>query len=186
VGACAQTLEIKEPVFEFGARILPGQRPDDVNLRPLFPGKRYYGADIDAGDGVDYILDLQAIDLPSESVGTLIAVETFEHVRKPWVAMDEIYRVLKPEGIVILSSTMHFRIHHEPDYWRYTPAAFEVLLEQFPNRWVDWAGDPQFPHTVVGIGFKGRIRGNLNQLKKTVTGDSRILWKREPGSACNI
>ena len=72
-------------------------------------------------------------------------------------AMQEIYRVLKPEGIAVISSVMHFRIHDYPhDYWRFTPEAFKSLLKPFACSFVSYAGFESFPHTIVGIGFKNQ------------------------------
>ena len=150
----AETLPIGEPVVEFGSLQVPGQE-HFADLRPLFGGKRYIGTDMREGPGVDKILNLHDIDLPSEHVGTVLCLDTLEHVEYPHKAMDEIYRVLKPDGIAIISSVMNFPIHDYPyDFWRFTPEAFKSLLKQFTGVFVGLAGIADFPHTVVGIGFK--------------------------------
>jgi len=70
--------------------------------------------------------------------------------------LREIYRILVPNGIAVISSPMDFPIHEHPsDYWRFTPEAFKSLLKDFPSSFVGYAGNPDFPSTVVGIGFKG-------------------------------
>jgi hypothetical protein len=57
---------------------------------------------------------------------------------------------------VVLSSVMNFPIHDYPyDYWRFTPEAFKSILKPFSSAFVGFAGADDFPHTVVGIGFKG-------------------------------
>jgi SAM-dependent methyltransferase len=186
VAICARMLPIEEPIYEFGSLIVKGQRPRDVDLRPIFGGRKFYGTDFRDGPGVDQLLDLHNIDLPNDSVGTAISVETFEHVKYPWKAITELYRVLKPSGLVILTSLMHFPIHNHPDdYWRYTPSGFRVLLEEFDDAWVDWSGDSAFPHTVFGIGIKSAHLPDMEQFVKTLEG-KRIIWRREPGTACKI
>lgn len=148
-------LPISEPVYEFGAFRVTGQE-ELADLRPLFAGKEYVGADMREGLGVDKVLDLHQIDLPDESVGTVLCLETLEHVEYPHTAMREIHRILKPDGIAVISSAMFFRIHNYPyDYWRFTPEAFRSLLKPFTSAFVGYAGEESFPHTVVGIGFKG-------------------------------
>jgi hypothetical protein len=53
---------------------------------------------------------------------------------------------------------MNFPIHSYPyDYWRFTPEAFRSLLIPFTHSLVDFAGESDFPHTVVGLGFKGSV-----------------------------
>ena len=127
-----------------------------ADLRPLFPGKKYIGTDFRQGKGVDLVLDLHNINLPENSVGSAIVLDTLEHVEYPRKAMDQLHRVMRPNGLVIISSVMRARIHSYPDdYWRFTPGAFESLLKAFPSSFVSCAGDPAFPHAVVGIGFAG-------------------------------
>lgn len=146
---------INEPIYEFGSLQVPGNE-GSADLRPLFPGKEYVGADMREGLGVDMLLNLHNIDLPSESAGTVFCLDTLEHVEYPHRALEEIYRILKPNGIAIISSTMDFPIHDFPyDYWRFTPQAFSSILKSFSYSFVGLAGFERFPHTVVGIGFKG-------------------------------
>ena len=156
VSIAASTLPIGEPIYEFGSLQVPGQE-SFADLRPLFPGLTYVGVDMRPGPGVDKVLDLHAVDLPTGSVGTVLCLDTLEHVEYPHRALEEIHRVLKPDGMVVISSVMYFEIHDFPhDYWRYTPEAFKSILKPFFEAFVGFAGYPQFPHTVVGIGFKAR------------------------------
>lgn len=155
VSVLASSLPIKEPIYEFGSLQVSGQE-GFADLRPLFPGQEYVGADMREGTGVDKLLDLHDIDLPSESVGTVICLDTLEHVEYPHKALEEIHRILKSDGTAVISSVMFFPIHDYPhDYWRFTPEAFRSLLKPFRSSFVGFAGDQLFPHTVVGIGFKG-------------------------------
>jgi SAM-dependent methyltransferase len=151
----ASTLPIRGPIYEFGSMQVPGQE-GFADLRPLFPAKEYVGADMRMGPGVDKLLNLHQLDLPSDYVGTVLCFDTLEHVEYPHRALEEIHRVLKPDGLVLISSVMNFPIHEYPfDYWRFTPEAFKSLLKPFVAVFVGFAGSDDFPHTVVGIGFKG-------------------------------
>jgi len=163
----AEFLPIHEPIVEFGALQVAGQQ-GFADLRPLFAGKQYLGTDVRAGPGVDRILDLHNIDLDAESVGTALALETLEHVEFPHRALQEIHRVLRPGGIAVITSHMNCPIHlHPSDYWRFTPFGFVSLLQPFSESYVDSAGEQSFPHTVVGIGFKGE-RPPLDQFLSEV------------------
>jgi SAM-dependent methyltransferase len=151
----AQHIELQPPIYEFGSLQVPGQE-GYADLRPLFPGKEFVGCDMREGTGVDKILNLHSIDLPSDMVGTVICLDTLEHVEFPHKALEEIHRILKPSGVVIISSVMDFPVHDFPhDYWRFTTEAFSSLLRPFRSAFVGYAGKECFPHTVVGIGFKG-------------------------------
>ena len=155
VSIVATCLPIYEPIYEFGSLQVPGQLRF-ADIRPLFPGKDYVGCDIRHGPGVDKILDLHSIDLPPESAGTVLCLETLEHVEYPREAINQIHRILKPDGIAVISSVMYFPVHGHPcDYWRFTPEAFRSLLKPFSESFVGHAGNCAFPDPVVGIGFKG-------------------------------
>lgn len=152
----SSTLPIQGTIYEFGAFQVPGQE-GFANLRSYFPGQEYIGTDVQPGPGVDRILDLHEIDLPDESAGTALCMETLEHVEYPRQAVNEIFRVLKEGGLAVFSSHMNFPIHRHPfDYWRFTPDGFRSLLKPFPVQFVGWAGQDDNPHTIVGLGFKGR------------------------------
>jgi SAM-dependent methyltransferase len=169
----AETLPIREPIYEFGSLQVPGQE-GFADLRPIFGGKEYVGCDMREGLGVDKVLDLHHIELPDAIAGTVLILDTLEHVEYPHVAMDEAHRITKSQGTVLISSVMDFPIHEYPyDYWRFTPEAFKSLLRKFDRSYVDFAGDPELPHTVFGVGFKGSADVNDVFL-------SRIIeWKRQ-------
>lgn len=152
---CAKHLPVQGPVYEFGALQVPGQE-GFANLRPMFSNVEYVGVDMREGPGVDKVLNLHDIDLPDDSVGAVVCLDTLEHVEYPRKALDEILRILKPGGMVIMTSVMKFPIHDFPyDYWRYTPEAFRSLLQKFESSFVGSAGVEDFPHTVVAVGFNG-------------------------------
>ena len=148
VSIAATSLPIVGPIYEFGSLQVLGQE-GFADLRTLFPNKQYVGCDMREGPGVDKIIDLHDIDLPDESVGTALSLDTLEHVEYPYKAMDEIYRIILPDGIAVISSVMQFPIHDYPyDYLRFTPEAFKSLLKPFRHSFVGFAGDKDFPHTV--------------------------------------
>ena len=150
------SLPLGEPIYEFGSLQVPGQE-GFADLRSLFPDKAYVGCDLRPGTGVDKILDLHDIDLAPETAAAVLCLDTLEHVEYPRIALQEIHRILRPDGIAVISSVMKFRIHDYPlDYWRFTPEGFKSLLKPFSNSFVGYAGEAKFPHTVVGIGFKGQ------------------------------
>lgn len=149
------TVTLKGPIYEFGSlQVQVGDR--DADLRALFEGKQFYGCDYRGGPGVDLVLDLHKIELNDKCAGTVISLDTLEHVEYPRKAMKEIHRILCDDGIVIISSVMNFPIHDYPyDYWRFTPQGFISLLSIFESSLVGSCGaNVDFPQSIVGIGFK--------------------------------
>lgn len=151
----ATRLPLPEPIVQVGARPAEGQE-DIADLRTLFAGRDYLGVDLQEGPGVDQVEDVHALSFADASIGTVVAFDTLEHVADPHTAMREIHRVLKPGGVVAISSVMFFVIHAHPwDYWRFTPEGFGLLLERFEQRLVLAQGDPLLPQNVFGVGIKG-------------------------------
>ena len=71
VKICSETLPISDPIYEFGFLQVAGQE-GFADLRPIFQVRKYIGCDMRRGPGVDRILNLHHIELPSESAGTVL------------------------------------------------------------------------------------------------------------------
>lgn len=180
----SETIPIEEPVYEFGALQLQGFE-EFADLRTFFKGKLYVGCDMREGRGVDKVLNLHSIDVPDESVGTVISCDTLEHVEFPHRALLEIHRILKPGGMVFLSTVLDFRIHDSPaDYWRFTPDGMRSLLKPFSFVFVGSAGRESFPHTIVGIGVKASNSANLSLSKFLPRFEEwKKVWKNPKGKS---
>jgi len=153
----ADTFDCPDPIFEFGSYQVEGQE-GYANLRELFPAKKYVGCDMRPGPGVDRVEDVAAISLPDKSAGTVLCIETFEHVFEVRKAFDEVFRLLRPGGVFVITSPLNFRIHGYPDdYWRMTPSCLRRLLSPYSARVSGHQGHHAFPHTVMGVGFKAPI-----------------------------
>jgi SAM-dependent methyltransferase len=167
----AETFDCPGPVYEFGSYQVEGQE-DYANLRGFFPDKPYVGCDFRPGPGVDRVEDVTAISLPDGSAGTVICLETFEHVFQVWKAFDEVHRVLRPGGLFILTSPFHFKIHGYPDdYWRMTPSCLRRMLASFGGRLVGAQGHGPVPHTVMALAVKSPVpsdfRARAERLART-------------------
>ncbi|MEM9397490.1 MAG: class I SAM-dependent methyltransferase [Pseudomonadota bacterium] len=152
---CISHLPFFEPVYEFGALQVSGS--EDENLRSLFPNTHYIGADMRSGLGVDRVLNLHSLELEDDSVGSIVCLDTLEHVEMPRTAVNEMFRVLKPGGVIAMSSVFEFPIHGYPnDYWRFTPEGFRSLMKPFSRVLISSYGQSETrPQNVVGVGIKG-------------------------------
>lgn len=155
------------PIYEFGSLLVDESKAEMCNFRQHFPGQQYVGCDITDGKNVDRILDICDTKLSTGSVGAVIAVEMLEHVRYPWKAAAEVRRILRNDGAAVFSSAMAFDIHHMPDYWRFTPAGFAALFEDFPVAHVDWSGKRMAPHTVVAYCWMGTPPDGLSDFLRS-------------------
>jgi SAM-dependent methyltransferase len=171
----AKTIDCPGPVFEFGAYQVDGQE-GFADLRSLFPGLEYVGCDMRPGPGVDRVEDVTAIRLPDSSAGTVLCIETFEHVFEVRRAFDEVFRILEPGGVFVITSPLNFRIHGYPDdYWRMTPNCLRRMLEPYAARLAGFQGYHAFPHTVMGVGMKNPVPSDATaRLEKVAAGYK--LW----------
>jgi SAM-dependent methyltransferase len=152
--AVAETFDLPEPILEIGSYQVPGQE-QIADLRSLFSGKDYLGVDTRAGNGVDVVASVEDLPFHDESIGTVISMSTFEHVPHFWRGFDEVHRVLRPDGAFLVACPFHFYIHNFPaDYWRFTPQALEVLLEEYPSRLTGAHGPDKRPANVWALAFR--------------------------------
>jgi SAM-dependent methyltransferase len=78
----------------------------------------------------DISWDGVVIPLADSSVDCAMATEVLEHCPYPEKTLTEIYRVLKPEGILLITVPFIWMLHEVPyDEYRYTPFALKRLVE---------------------------------------------------------
>lgn len=176
-----QNINPDGPVVEIGSFIVKGHEKL-ANLRSFFPQLKYIGCDIRKGPGVDRIENVEKLTFKNGKIGTVLILETLEHVQNPIKAMSEIHRVLKKDGIAIVSSLMNFRIHNYPeDYWRFTPRGIEYLLRKFPLRIIGFQGEKEeFPTNIFGIGFKSNDKEKANHVLKVLRENAIAIKGRKP------
>lgn len=154
VRCAAECFDLPGPAFEFGSFQVEGQE-EHFDLRPYFAGKPYIGCDFREGPGVDRVEDVTAISQADGSAGTVLCIETFEHVYAVHKAFDEVFRILRPGGAFLLTSPFHFRIHAYPDdYWRFTPSLLRRMMAPYGGLIVGSQGPESTPHTVMAFGIK--------------------------------
>jgi SAM-dependent methyltransferase len=77
-------------------------------------------------------VDIHNLPYNDDSYDYVFSDQVLEHVRKPWVAIQEVQRVLKPMGLTVLTTCLLNAVHGVPhDYWRFTPDGLKVLCEDF-------------------------------------------------------
>jgi SAM-dependent methyltransferase len=92
-------------VVEIGAREING------SLRPLFPGCRYTGVDIEKGDGVDVVAD-GATWLPDEPADVVVCCEVLEHAPQAEAVVANLLRMVRPGGLLIITAAGPGRAAH--------------------------------------------------------------------------
>jgi SAM-dependent methyltransferase len=66
--------------------------------------------------------DGRRLPFDDASFDTVMSVQVLEHTPDPQALVIEMARVLRPDGLLILSAPFSFRLHEEPhDYFRFSP-----------------------------------------------------------------
>lgn len=88
-------------------------------------------ANIDTTTNPDYLCDATKIPVPDNSFDGVILAEVLEHVKDPKLVLRESFRVLKPEGKLLITVPFLYHIHADPcDYGRYTEYYFQEILKE--------------------------------------------------------
>jgi SAM-dependent methyltransferase len=96
----------------------------------LFPNRT--GIDIERAPGVDVIGDAHRLAFRDASFDLVLATEVLEHLQEPQRAADEMFRVLRPGGTLLLTTRFLFPLHDAPhDYFRFTRYGLTHLFRRF-------------------------------------------------------
>lgn len=145
--------------------------------KPINKTNSWIVADLTMYKGVDMVLDITNMDrISDESIDIVRAIEVFEHVKDPLLALDESCRVLKKGGSLVLSAPFMYPIHAAPeDYQRWTESKWkkELRCRGFDLECVHALGSI---YTIIGDILK-KISKNSNILVKYFLYLIFLIWE---------
>ncbi len=122
IGRCQNLLEVgcgTKPFYPIYSKFVSHSVGTDVPFSPHNQEK------------IDTLALATALPFKDETFDVVLCTEVMEHVPEPQIMLDEIYRVLKPEGTLILTTPFLVPLHEQPyDFFRYTPFALRYMLEK--------------------------------------------------------
>lgn len=105
----------------------------DMPYRPIFQPyvATYIGADLPDNSVADLVITLgEPLNLAPASVDYVLSSQVLEHVGDPTAYLQECWRILKPDGLLILSTHGHYQYHpHPTDFWRWTGAGLQKIVK---------------------------------------------------------
>lgn len=113
--------------------LLTGAKAWEGSFNPDYsahvPNGDWVTTDIEAGSGVDIVSDLQKLPaVLEETFDGVYCPATLEHIERPWCAMHEMSRCLKPGGFLFIDTHQTFPLHGYPhDYFRFSTEALNTL-----------------------------------------------------------
>jgi SAM-dependent methyltransferase len=117
--------------------IVQGPRLDigggDARYRAMLAdgGGRVVEVDPFAGAQADVVGDAQRLPIRGDVAGLVALVEVLEHLTDPSTAVGECYRVLRPGGMLLITTPQYWHVHKHPgDYYRFTDEGLQLLCRR--------------------------------------------------------
>lgn len=117
-----------------------GEKPYEA----LFHSDSYWGMDLKISghkhntEKIDVFYDGNKFPFSNESFDSLIVSQVLEHIFNPDEFLDEVNRVLKTDGFLLLTVPFVWDEHEQPfDYGRYSSFGIKHLLEKHNFRFVE-------------------------------------------------
>ncbi len=113
----------------------------------------YKTLDASTAGNPDIVGSAEKIPLPDGSIDSILCTQVLEHVPHPATALQEMHRVLKSGGYILLTVPQMNELHEIPhDYFRYTCFGLRTLFEE--------AG-----FTIEALEQRGKYRATAMQMR---------------------
>jgi SAM-dependent methyltransferase len=120
-----------------------------------------------------------ALPIEDQSVDAFVCFETIEHVSEQDVLLQEVRRVLKPQGVLVIS-TPNLAVLNRPDDRSGNPFHVrELTLDEFSTLLHKQFGSVEMYGQVVNPEIVGllQLERRVNELETIVQRQSRLLWR---------
>ncbi len=96
--------------------------------------KTYIGLDASEETQAEIYGSAENIPLEDNSFDVILCFQVLEHVQDYRAAIKEMHRLLRPKGVLFLTTHGTYPIHGAPnDYWRFTNFGLEEAFKNFKN-----------------------------------------------------
>ncbi len=106
-------------------------------LKPLVENVSYKILDPVPDYNPDIVGDVHNLPFDDNSRDAILCLAVLEHVKNPILAMQELYRVLRPEGKLLIYVPFLYYYHADKgyygDYWRFTSDTLKLFAEPFSS-----------------------------------------------------
>lgn len=124
--------------------------------------------DIDEDRGPDVVGDICTYDFKEKRFDVIIMSEVLQFLQTPQIGIDNVYKILKPGGRLILTSPFVFPLHDRPyDLYRFTKHGLKYLLFGFDEVTIEDRNGPLEAIDVLWLRlnkFKGKHSYSLKRI----------------------
>ncbi len=187
IQSAVEAFDLRGPVYELGYCPNPGPSWRPPVCHDL-PDETYLDYGAHCSLEVDRLEDLAGLPFADAVAGTVIAINSLEHVFEPHRAVAEMRRVLAPGGMLLVASHLDARSpHFLYRYWKPTPHAVQRLLTGFEATLIGWQGADSDAHTLLAIaskppapgGFAAGVGLFLDRFQRRLSeAAARVPWSR--------
>lgn len=100
----------------------------------------YTTLDNDPKHKTDIIADITTYKT-KQKYDTILCTQVLEHIPNPQKAIQQMHKLLKKGGTLILTTPFIFPIHSNSDYYRFSPQALQELLKKFKTTTITPVGN---------------------------------------------
>lgn len=120
--------QIKRYANLIGGRVLDIGAGKVTRYRNLCRYHEYVRMDVVPGQNVDAVGRIEAIPFTDKTFDSILCTQVLGDVYELERAFKEIYRVLKPNGVALITESLFDPLHSEPnDFWRFTEHSLRRL-----------------------------------------------------------
>lgn len=125
-----EQLNILAPYMK-GKALDVGGEPDQVMEEFNRPDIDWKYLNLDERYKPDIVGSAEDVPAEDDSFDTLLLIEILEHVEEPIEVLQEMKRILKPEGLLFISMPFMYRHHRNPtDFIRWTHEKLFLEIEK--------------------------------------------------------
>lgn len=122
--------QVKRHAHYVKGRVLDVGAGDFSRYKNLFDFREYIKMDIEPGKNIDVLGKIEEIPFPDNTFDSIICTQVLGDVYELTKAFGELYRVLRPSGVALITENLFDALHNEPnDYWRLTEHSLRRLAE---------------------------------------------------------
>lgn len=123
--------QIKKHSSVINGRVLDIGSSSFARYQGLFKYSEYVKMDVEEKKGVDVVGKIENLPFPDNSFDSIVCTQVLGDVFDLKKAFSEMKRVLKPNGVALITESLFDPLHDEPhDFWRFTEHSLRQLTQE--------------------------------------------------------